>query len=71
MSYSIDAITSDCYEGTSCLINKFGIKDDSILKDLETAITFSRITEYNLNPKYNTFDENHYKALHKYIFGDI
>lgn len=28
MGYSIDASTQDCYEGTTCLINKFGIKDE-------------------------------------------
>lgn len=26
MGYSIDPISADCYEGTTCLINKFGIK---------------------------------------------
>ena len=24
MGYSIDPISADCYEGTTCLINKFG-----------------------------------------------
>ena len=28
MRYSIDPISADCYEGTTCLINKFGIKDE-------------------------------------------
>ena len=37
MSYSIDAITEDCYEGTSCLINKLGIKDDKKLKEFEAV----------------------------------
>ena len=71
MAYSIDALTSDCYEGTTCLINKFNIKDENILKDLETTGTFSKITEYSLNPLFNTFDVNHYKAIHKYLFEDI
>ena len=71
MAYSIDALTSDCYEGTTCLINKFNIKDENILKDLETTVTFSKITEYSLNPLFNTFDVNHYKAIHKYLFDDI
>lgn len=71
MAYSIDALTSDCYEGTTCLINKFNIKDENILKDLETTVTFSKITEYSLNPLFNTFDINHYKAIHKYLFEDI
>ncbi len=71
MSYSINALTSDCYEGTTCLINKFDIKDEDILKDLETTVTFGKITEYSLNPLFNTFDVNHYKAIHKYLFEDI
>lgn len=71
MAYSINALTSDCYEGTTCLINKFDIKDENILKDLETTVTFGMITEYSLNPLFNTFDVNHYKAIHKYLFEDI
>lgn len=71
MAYSINALTSDCYEGTTCLINKFDIKDENILKDLETTVTFSKIIEYSLNPLFNTFDVNHYKAIHKYLFEDI
>lgn len=71
MAYSINALKSDCYEGTTCLINKFDIKDENILKDLETTVTFCKITEYSLNPLLNTFDVNHYKAIHKYLFEDI
>lgn len=71
MSYSIDTLQSDCYEGTSCLINKFDIKDETVLKELETTITLTKITEYSLNPLFNTFDVQHYKEIHKYLFGDI
>ena len=42
MSYSIDALTSGCYEGTSCLINKFDVKDETVLKELETTITLTK-----------------------------
>lgn len=71
MSYSIDALTSGCYEGTSCLINKFDVKDETVLKELETTITLTKTTEYFLNPIFNTFDVQHYKNIHKYLFGDI
>ena len=30
MAYSINALTSDCYEGTTCLINKFDINDEKL-----------------------------------------
>lgn len=71
MSYSIDALTSGCYEGTLCLVNKFGVRDESVLKELETTITFAKTTEYFLNPLFNSFDVGHYKNIHKYLFGDI
>ena len=71
MSYSIDAITSDCYDNTNCLINKFNIKDEKVLKALETTITFEKITKYTLNPLFRTYDVEHYKLIHKYVFGDI
>lgn len=71
MSYSIDALKNDCYEGTTCLINKFNIKDEAVLKELETTVTFSKIAEYSLHPLFNTFDVEHYKAIHKYIFDSI
>ncbi len=71
MAYSINALTNDCYKGTTCLINKFDIKDEKILKELETTITLSKIAEYNLNPLFCTFDVSHYKAIHKFIFEDI
>lgn len=50
MGYSIDAITADCYEGTTCLINKFGIKDDKQLSLIEAGydIDFSKINTDNL-----------------------
>lgn len=71
MSYSIDALKSDCYEGTSCLINKFDIRDETVLKELETTITLTKITEYSLSPIFNIFDVQHYINIHKYLFCDI
>ena len=71
MGYSIDAITADCYEGTSCLINKLGIKDDKKLKEFEAAITLAKASEFEKEPFCSTFDVTHYKAIHKYLFEDI
>ena len=71
MGYSIDAITADCYEGTACLINKLGIKDDEKLKEFEAAVTFAKASEYETSPTADTFDVAHYKAIHKFLFEDI
>lgn len=71
MSYSIDSSTSNCYEGTTCLINKWGITDENKLKEFEGAVTFAKASELELNPISDTFDVEHYKAIHKYLFEDI
>lgn len=71
MGYSIDAITADCYEGTTCLINKFGIKDDKQLSLIEGQITFAKGSELERNPVKGDFDFEHYKSIHKYLFNDI
>lgn len=71
MGYSIDAITADCYEGTTCLINKFGIKDDKQLSLIEGQITFAKGSELERNPIKGDFDFKHYKAIHKYLFEEI
>ncbi len=71
MGYSIDAITEDCYEGTLCLINKLGIKDDKKLKDFEAAVTFAKASEYEIKPVADTFDVAHYKTIHRFLFEDI
>ena len=71
MGYSIDTVTTDCYEGTACLINKFGIKDDKQLSLVEGQITFAKGSELERNPIKGNFDFEHYKAIHKYLFDEI
>ena len=71
MEYSLDSITEDCYEGTSCLINKLGIRDEEKLKEFEAAITFAKTSEYELQPRFDTFDAVHYQGIHRFLFEDI
>ena len=71
MGYSIDPITDDCYEGTTCLINKFGITDENKLSQLETMITTAKCKELEVNPIDGDFGFDHYKSIHKYIFEDL
>lgn len=42
MSYSIDSTTDGCYPGTTCLINKLGIQDETELADTEAAIVLGK-----------------------------
>ena len=71
MGYSIEAITNDCYEGTSCLINKLDIKDEKQLDVMEAHITLAKISILQQTPLDGNFDFEHYKAIHKYIFEDL
>lgn len=42
MGYIIAATNANCYEGTTCLINKFDIKDDKKLAEVEADITLAK-----------------------------
>ncbi len=42
MSYSVEPLTDNCYEGTTCFINKPDIRDASKLRAVEGRITFAK-----------------------------
>lgn len=71
MGYSIYATTDNCYKGTTCLINKFNVKDEKQLAEIEASITFAKSSELERQPIMGNFDFAHYKAIHKYLFEDI
>lgn len=71
MSYEINTLTADCYEGTTCLINKFGITNEKQLEKIEADITFAKASELEENPIKGNFDLEHYKAIHNFLFEDI
>ena len=51
MAYSLNPSTNNCYEGTTCLINKFGIRDEEKLAEIEAQITFAKAAILEKNPK--------------------
>lgn len=71
MSYSIDAISDDCYPGSAVLINKFDIRDEVVLDEVETRIVSARTAEWSAQPRCETFDFAHYKAVHAYLFSEL
>ncbi|MBQ9044889.1 MAG: Fic family protein [Oscillospiraceae bacterium] len=71
MSYSLDAITADCYPDTTCLINKLDIRDEKQLAIIEAGITMLRDSELSEQPIQGAFDFAHYRAIHRYLFGEI
>lgn len=71
MGYSLDSISANCYPGTSVLINKFDIRDESKLNEVEGTISSIRHAEWLNSPLVHSFDFAHYKAIHRHLFSDI
>ncbi len=71
MPYSIDPISADCYPGTSVLINKFNIRDGEKLNEAESVITSARYAQWLNAPEVTSFDFEHYKAIHRFLFSDL
>lgn len=71
MGYSIDPIAANCYPDTTVLINKFDIRDEDKLNEVESVISSVRYAEWLTAPKVDTFDFEHYKAVHHFLFSDL
>jgi len=71
MSYSIDSTTDGCYPGTTCLINKLGIQDETELADTEAAIVLGKASLLDQQPLPGSFDFEHYKRIHRFLFCDL
>ena len=71
MSYSITALTDDYYAGTNCLINKFNIQNEEQLAKIEASITLAKSAELERNFISYSFDFEHYKQIHRYLFEDL
>lgn len=71
MAYSINPISANCYPGTTVLINKFDIRDETKLSEVETVLVSARSAEWTEHPQVDTFDFVHYKAIHYFLFSDL
>lgn len=72
MGYSsLEPLEAACYPGTSVLINRLNIQENSRLEDAERVITLRKAAMWELHPLMDTFNFEHYKAIHRYLFGDL
>lgn len=71
MAYSIDALTDNCYPGTTCLVNKLDIRDESQLAQTEAAIVLGKAGLLDQQPLAGTFDFDHLKRIHHFLFCDL
>lgn len=71
MGYSIDPISANCYEGTTCLINKFDIRNEEQLAKLEATITHAKTSLLESQPAELPLDFDFYKSVHRFLFEDL
>ena len=71
MGYSIEAIGDSCYPNSTCLINKFNIKDDKKLSEIEAEITFAKAAVLESKEVKPPFDFDFYKSIHWFLFEDL
>lgn len=60
-----------CYEGTNLLRNKFQIKDQTILDEVEKLYTMLRLAQLNESDQTFAFTNQGFKDLHAFIFRDV
>lgn len=71
MKYSLNPSSDNCYEGTTCLVNKFDIRDENKLSAIEAKITFAKTAMLDDAPIEGNFDFEHYKKIHEFLFCDL
>lgn len=71
MPYNLNASSDSCYEGTTCLINKLGIKDEKQLEQIEAQISFAKAVLLEGNPISGDFGFAHFKKIHEFLFSDL
>ena len=71
MGYSIAPISTNCYPDAILLITKFDIRDEEKLNEIESIISSTRYAEWKNVPKANSFDFDHYKMIHHFLFSDL
>lgn len=71
MAYSLNPSEDNCYVGTTCLVNKLNIRDESVLSDTEAQITFAKAVMLEEEPIVGKFDFEHFKRIHEFLFCDL
>lgn len=69
--YSIEGCQDSCYEGTTVLINKLNIRDQSLLTEAESILVTSCSAKAEKELEFRGVDLDFYKGIHRLIFGDL
>lgn len=63
--------SQDCYPGTDVLVNLLDERDSERFARAERLFTAARIADLLKHPIHGSFDLEHLKKIHHYIFQDI
>lgn len=66
-----DADDIYCYPGTDVLRNKFDIQEAGLLDQIEADLSTARLIELTESPLEGSFDLEHLKRIHYWLFQDI
>lgn len=69
--YDVSGSQSDCYPGTSVLINRFAIREQSQLSLIEQKLVTGLAAQLQEEAVFEDVDFSYYKALHRSLFGDL
>lgn len=71
--YDVHAVAGSryCYPDTNVLKNRFGLWDAEQLKTVEADISAVRQNSLLEHPISGHFTATHFRAIHRYLFGDI
>ena len=71
MAYSLNPSSDNCYETTTCLVNKLGIRDEKKLSEIEAGITFAKAVMLEETPIDDDFGFEHFKKIHEFLLCDL
>ncbi len=60
-----------CYPETKVLMNRFDIRDEDELQQVERDISYGKILYLNANPFKGAFDLKYLQKIHRFIFEDV
>ena len=69
--YRVEGCKWNCYPGTTVLVNKLSIRDQSELNAVEKQVTLLRGTQAEQDMCFKNVDFEFYKRLHWLLFGDL
>lgn len=69
--YSLESSKDNCYPDTTVLVNKFGIKNQAELDNVEKQITLLKAVQAEQEIKFENVDFELYKHLHRQVFSDL